>query len=256
MKVAILAGGEGKRLAEETSVRPKPLVEIGGRPILWHIMMHYAYYGFTDFIVAAGYKIEKLKQYFLEQRTQMHGDCARNPADLEKQSRDTTWPWNIELVDTGDKTETGGRMKRLAPLLGNKPFMLTWSDGLSNVDLNKLLAFHRHHGKLATVTAVHPPSRFGHLELKGGQVIQYSEKPPLTETWINGAFFVLEPKVLDYIEGDKTIWEKEPLEKLAKEGQLMAYRHPSFWQCMDTLRDKDILEKLWKSDHAPWKVWD
>ena len=237
MKVAILAGGTGTRLAEETEAKPKPMVEIGDRPILWHVMMHYSHHGFSHFVIALGYKGEVIREYISERR-----GCGPS--------------WSVELIDTGASTQTGGRTKRLAAHLGEGTFMLTYGDGLSNVDLRELLAFHRSHGKLATLTAVHPPARFGHLRLDGNQVAEFAEKPRITDRWINGAFFVVEPEVLDYIDGDDTQWEREPLERLAREGQLMAYRHASFWQCMDTVHEKRLLEELWLSGGAPWKTWE
>jgi glucose-1-phosphate cytidylyltransferase len=256
MKVAILAGGMGSRLAEETVVRPKPMVEIGGLPILWHIMMHYTTYGYKEFVIALGYKGEYIKKYFV--------DCASLNGDMTIDMRNgkthchSRYPqdWKIKLIDTGLDTLTGGRIKRLAPHLGNETFMLTWGDGVSNVNLDTLLAFHRAHGKLATMTAVRPPARYGHLVLDGDQIVQFNEKPQIGEGWINGAYFVLEPRVLDYIDGDATQWEAAPLERLAAEGQLMAYKHAEFWQCMDTLREKHILESMWQTGKAPWKVWD
>ncbi|MGB9751126.1 glucose-1-phosphate cytidylyltransferase [Roseiflexus castenholzii] len=256
MKVAILAGGVGSRLSEETEVKPKPMVEIGGRPILWHIMMHYAHYGFKDFVIALGYKGEVIKKYMVDY-------CSLN-SNLKVNLRSGTVEmnggyrpdWNVELIDTGIPTNTGGRIKRLAPYIGNETFMLTWGDGVSDVNLHALLEFHRSHGKLATLTAVRPPARFGHLELDGDRITEFNEKPQTGEGWINGAFFVLEPAVFDYIDGDDTAWEREPLQRLAREGQLMAYRHTSFWQCMDTLRDKKLLESLWQGGNAPWKIWD
>ena len=255
MKVAILAGGKGTRLAEETEVRPKPMVHIGGKPILWHIMKHYSHYGYNDFVIALGYKGEIIKRYFVEECS-LAGDLK---VDLQSGSISnygrSPSPWTLELVDTGLDTLTGGRIKRLQPFIGNSPFMLTWGDGLSDVNLEHLLAFHRAHGKLATMTAVRPPARYGHLQLDGDRIVEFSEKPQLSEGWINGAFFVLEPEVFDYIEGDDTQWEHTPLERLAQEGQLMAYRHESFWQCMDTLREKYILQRLWESGEAPWKTW-
>ena len=255
MRVGILAGGLGSRLAEETETKPKPMVEIGGRPILWHIMKYYAHFGFEEFVIALGYKGEYIKRWMV--------DYASLTADLTVRFRDGTVhahtgerdDWTVQLVDTGLPTATGGRIKRLAPYLSEGTFMLTWGDGVSTVDLHKLLEFHRSHGKLATLTAVRPPARFGHLELDGDVITEFSEKPQVGEGWINGAFFVLEPGVFDYIDGDDTQWEKEPLERLAKDGQLMAYRHYDFWQCMDTLRDKKLLEHLWETDQAPWKVW-
>jgi len=256
LKVAILAGGLGSRLAEETEVKPKPMVEIGGKPILWHIMKYYAHYGFKEFAVALGYKGEYIKRYMIDYAplasnlTVYTGGGAVKMHDGEKED------WTVELVDTGLKTGTAGRIKRLAPYMGGKTFMLTWGDGVSTVDLHQLLAFHRSHGRLATVTAVRPPARFGRLELDGDIVTEFSEKPQLGEGWINGAFFVLEPGVFDYIDGDRTQWEKEPLERLAKDRQLMAFKHPDFWQCMDTLRDRKLLENLWENGDAPWKVWE
>lgn len=256
IKVAILAGGVGTRLAEETDIRPKPMVEIGGKPILWHIMMHYSCFGFNDFVLALGYKGEVIKKYMVDY-------CSLN-SNLKVNMRTGTVEmnggyrpdWTVELVDTGIPTLTGGRIKRLQPFIGNNTFMLTWGDGVSNVDLHALLDFHRSHGKLATLTAVRPPARFGHLAFHGDQVAQFTEKPQTSEGWINGAFFVLEPEIFDYIDGDSTQWEREPLERLSRDGQLMAYRHDSFWQCMDTLRDKRLLEDLWQSGDAPWKLWE
>jgi len=255
MKVAILAGGVGSRLAEETELKPKPMVEVGNHPILWHIMMYYAVYGFTDFAIALGYKGEYIKRW-------MKDYCALNSNMTVKTGsgeiilKDGDVPdWTVDLIDTGQNTLTGGRIKRLQPYLNDETFMLTWGDGVSDVNLNDLLAFHRSHGKLATLTSVRPPARFGYLELDGSQVTEFSEKPQTKEGWINGAFFVLEPGVFDYIDGDDTQWEREPLERLAKDGQLMAYKHSSFWQCMDTLRDKVLLENLWRSGNPPWKIW-
>jgi glucose-1-phosphate cytidylyltransferase len=256
MKVAILAGGAGKRLIEETEEKPKPLVEIGGRPILWHIMMHYSHYDFRDFVVALGYKGELIKEYVLSYSS-LKGERLRHSqthTEIELVHDDCRHDWRVQLVDTGMSTRTGGRIKRLAPCLGDDTFMLTWSDGVSDVNLHDLLAFHRSHGKFATLTAVHPPTRFGHVELHGDRVVEFCEKPIIKDRWINGAFFVLEPAVLDYIDGDDTQWEKEPLERLAKDGQLMAFRHTSFWQCMDTLYDKRLLEELWQTGNAPWRI--
>ena len=257
MKVAILAGGKGTRLAEETEVRPKPMVTIGGRPILWHIMKHYAHYGHKDFYIALGYKGELIKRYIVD-HTSLQGDLT---VDLGKGSVHQSvngmreLDWIVHLVETGENTQTGGRIKRLAPHIGNETFMLTWGDGVSNVNLDQLLEFHRSHGRLATITAVRPPARYGRLDLEGNRVARFAEKPQLSEGWINGAFFVLEPRVFDYIDRDDTSWEKEPLERLAHEGQLMAYCHDSFWQCMDTLREKHILEEFWSGGNAPWKTW-
>ena len=253
MKVAILAGGRGKRLAEKTGSRPKPMVEIGGQPILWHVMMQFINSGFRDFVIALGYKGSVIKAY-------IEDHCIRNSdfqKDLQISDRKKHQAHGLhcgaELVDTGISTQTGGRIKRLAPYLGNETFMLTWCDGLSDVNLNHVMAFHRSHGKLVTLTAVHPPERFGLLTLDGDRVVKFSEKPVLRDTWINAGIFVLESKVFDYIEGDHTPWERDPLERLAREGQLMAYRHTGFWQCMDTMHDKQLLEELWQNGNAPWK---
>jgi glucose-1-phosphate cytidylyltransferase len=257
MKVAILAGGLGTRLSEETVEKPKPMVEVGGQPILWHIMMHYAHFGFKDFAIALGYKGEAIKKYMVDYCS-LHSNLTVNlqSGDVKMHGGTSKPDWTVDLVDTGLYTNTGGRIKRLAPYVGNETFMLTWGDGVSDLNLQDLLAFHRSHGKLATLTAVHPPARFGHLELDGNQIVEFSEKPQTREGWINGAFFVLEPEIFDYIDGDDTQWEKAPLERLAADGQLMAYKHTSFWQCMDTLRDKRLLESLWQSGNAPWKIWE
>jgi glucose-1-phosphate cytidylyltransferase len=254
VKVAILAGGLGSRIQEETEVKPKPMVEIGGRPILWHIMKHYGRFGHDDFVIALGYKGEVIKRYMIDYCS-LHSDLTvglRNGEVITHNGAPDDW--RVNLVDTGHDTATGGRIKRLAPHLGDSTFMLTWGDGVSDIDLDKLLAFHRSHGKLATLTAVRPPARFGHLELEDDTVRDFSEKPQIGEGWINGAFFVLEPGVFDYIDGDATQWEREPLERLAGDGQLKAYKHTSFWQCMDTLRDKKLLEELWLNG-APWRTW-
>jgi glucose-1-phosphate cytidylyltransferase len=256
MKVAILAGGYGTRLAEETEIKPKPMVEIGGRPMLWHIMKHYSHYGFNEFVIALGYKGEYIKRWMREFAS-LEGDMTVNVKSGEVHIHDKEAPdWIVDLVDTGLPTLTGGRIKRLRPWLGSGTFMLTWGDGLSDVSIEHLLAFHRSHGRLATLTAVRPSARYGHLEFSDDDhVTSFTEKPQTAEGWINGAFFVLEPGVFDYIEGDHTMWEHEPLEGLARDNQLVAYKHRSFWQCMDTLREKHILQTLWDSGNAPWKVW-
>ena len=255
MKVAILAGGVGSRLSEETVVKPKPMVEIGGQPILWHIMMYFGHFGFDDFVIALGYKGEYIKKYMADYCS-LASDLSIDLAQrLVKPRSNHELGWRIDLVDTGLKTQTGGRIKRLRPYLGAGTFMLTWGDGVSTVDLNQLLAFHRSHGKLATVTAVRPPARFGRLEIEADRVVSFQEKPQMSEGWINGAFFVLEPGIFDFIEGDQTHFEREPLEGLARAGELMAFRHGGFWQCMDTLRDKARLEEIWAGGEAPWKVW-
>jgi len=256
MKVGILAGGVGSRLSEETVIKPKPMVEIGGQPILWHIMQHYAHYGHDEFAIALGYKGEQIKKYVVDYCS-LGGNLS---VDLKSGKVDSHGArpvsWKVDLVETGQATYTAGRIKRLAPYLGDGTFMLTWGDGVSTVDLDRLLAFHRSHGKLATVTAVRPPARFGRIELNGDRVVEFTEKPQLGEGWINGAFFVLEPGVFDYISGDMVMWERAPMENLARDGQLMAYKHEGFWQCMDTLRDKVLLEKLWEDGTAPWKLWE
>lgn len=257
MKVAILAGGKGTRLAEETEIRPKPMVTIGGRPILWHIMSHYAHFGHKDFYIALGYKGEVIKRFIVDYST-LQGDLTVDLSNGRVGGRTngmTALDWTVNLIETGEETQTGGRIKRLAPHIGRETFLLTWGDGVSNVDLDALVAFHRSHGRIATVTAVRPPARYGRLDLEGDKVAGFAEKPQMSEGWINGAFFVLEPRVFDYIDGDQTVWEREPMERLAAEGQLMAYRHESFWQCMDTLREKYILEELWQKGNAPWKFW-
>ncbi|MGW5363370.1 glucose-1-phosphate cytidylyltransferase [Actinopolymorpha pittospori] len=257
MKTAILAGGLGSRLAEETVVRPKPMVEIGGRPILWHIMRHYLHYGHDDFVIAVGYKGGVIKRWMLDYAA-LSADLTVRPRHREVtfHRSEASEDWSVDIVDTGQSTNTGGRIKRLAPWMGAETFMLTWGDGVSDVNLDALLAFHRAHGKVATLTAVRPPARYGHIVTDGDQVVEFSEKPQIGEGWINGAFFVLEPEVFDYIDGDDTQFEKEPLEKLAKDGQLMAYHHHGFWQCMDTVRERHILDELWRRGDAPWKVWE
>lgn len=255
MKTVILAGGLGSRLAEETMVRPKPMVEIGGKPILWHIMMIYASFGFNEFVVALGYKGEVIKDYFLNFYA-LNNDLTVDLATGRTHIYDGSQPdWKVHLVDTGLRTQTGGRIKRLLQWIGQETFMLTYGDGVADVDLRQLVDFHRSHGRLATVTAVRPPARFGGLCFDGNRVVRFVEKPQTGEGWINGGFFVLEPGVIDYIEGDDTVWEREPLERLAADGQLVAYKHVGFWQPMDTLREKQLLEALWESGKAPWKVW-
>lgn len=257
MRVAILAGGVGSRLSEETAAKPKPMVEIGGRPILWHIMKHYSHYGYSEFVIALGYKGEHIKKYLMDYCSlQSNLTVNLKNGQVRRHGGNNHLDWTVDLIDTGIDTLTGGRIRRLAPYIGDDTFMLTWGDGVSDVNLDKLLEFHRSHGKLATLTTVRPTARFGHLELDGNTVVEFSEKPQTAEGWINGAFFVLEPGVFDYVEGDHTQWERKPMEQLAKDGQLMAYRHSGFWQCMDTLRDKHLLDTLWESGKAPWRTWD
>ena len=255
MKVGILAGGLGTRLAEETDTKPKPMVEIGGRPILWHIMMHYSSYGFNHFTIALGYKGKIIKQYMVNYCSLNSNLTVKTKTGQVEMHESKKPDSSVDLIDTGLYTNTGGRIKRLSPYMGNETFMLTWGDGVSDLNLHELLEFHRSHGKLATVTVVRPPARFGLPELEGDKVVKFSEKPQTEAGWINGAFFVLEPGIFDYIDGDETQWEKAPMENLARDGQLMAYRHTSFWQCMDTVRDKRRLENLWENG-APWKIWD
>lgn len=256
MKVVILAGGLGTRLAEETEVKPKPMVEIGGQPIIYHIMKHYAHYRYSDFVIALGYKGEYIKRW-MRDFSALHCNMTvkTGTGDIVFHNSNFT-DWTVDLVDTGQDTATGGRIKRIKPWVGNSTFMMTWGDGVSDIDLRALLTFHRRHGKLVTMTAVRPPARFGHMTFDGDQVCKFAEKPQASEGWINGAFFVVEPEIFDYIEGDDTQWEKEPLERLAEDGQLMAYRHKNFWQCMDTIRDKKLLESLWDQGNAPWKTWN
>jgi glucose-1-phosphate cytidylyltransferase len=256
MKVVILAGGFGTRLSEETDVRPKPLVEIGGRPILWHIMKLYASAGLTDFVICCGYKGSMIKKYFADyylQTSDIVVDLGRNAIEY---LRSGTEDWRVTLVDTGQDTMTGGRLKRVAPYLGGTTFCMTYGDGVCDIDIRKIVEFHRRNDKLATVTAVPSPGRFGILDINAtDRVERFHEKPSNEMGWINGGFFVLEPKVMSYIEGDPTIWERQPLEKLASDGQLGAFRHEGFWKAMDTLRDKRELEDLWASGNAPWKRW-
>ena len=256
MKVAILAGGLGTRLSEETTLRPKPMVEIGGKPILWHIMKTYAAYGFKEFVLALGYKGEYIKDYFLNYHYHSHSLTVNLKSGNIRVHDSDSEDWIVHLLDTGIDTLTGGRVKQAAEFIGNEPFMLTYGDGVCNVNLKKLLEFHRAQGKLATLTAVRPSARFGQMVVEDGSVVQFQEKPQIGEGWINGGYFVLEPGILNYIEGNHTAWEFESLDKIAASGQLAAYQHENFWQCMDTLRDVHNLEKLWQEGNAPWKIWD
>ncbi len=256
MKVVILAGGFGTRLSEETDIKPKPMVEIGGKPILWHIMKIYSTYGFNDFVICLGYKGYVIKEYFANYFLHMSDvtiDLKNNKMEIHNVKAE---PWKVTLVDTGLNTMTGGRIKRVQKYIGNETFMLTYGDGVGNINIKKLLEFHRKHDKYATLTAVQPSGRFGALDLEESKVKAFKEKPKGDGAWINGGFFVLEPQIFDYIEGDETIWEREPLENLAKDGQLMAYKHTGFWKPMDTLRDKRELESLWQSGNPPWKIWN
>ena len=255
MKAVILAGGLGTRISEETQVRPKPMVEIGGKPILWHIMKIYSAHGIDEFIICLGFKGYVIKEYFANyflHTSDVTFDIAENRMSVHRKHAD---PWVVTLVDTGDATATGGRLRRVRSYLGDGPFCFTYGDGLSDVKVPELIAFHQRQGKLATITAVQPPGRFGSLDIKKNRISRFEEKPPGDSGWINGGFFVLSPKVFDYIAGDDAVWEREPLSRLAAEGQLAAYRHAGFWQPMDTLRDKNLLEELWASARAPWKIW-
>jgi glucose-1-phosphate cytidylyltransferase len=255
MKAVILAGGLGTRLAEETEVKPKPTVEIGGYPILWHIMKHYAHYGINEFFIALGYKGEVIKRFFLDYYT-CNGNITIDFSRGEVKTRTKDCEdWIVHLEDTGEHTNTGGRVKRLEPWLKDETFMVTYGDGVCNVDLKKLAEFHRSHGRIATVTAVRPPARFGGLVFDGDVVTDFTEKPQIGEGWINGGFLAFEPAVFKYLDGDDSSLEADALERLASVGQLAAYRHEDFWQCMDTLRDKRFLESLWQQKQAPWKVW-
>ena len=255
MKAVILAGGLGTRISEETDVRPKPMVEVGGRPILWHIMKGYSAHGVNDFVICLGYKGYVIKEYFANYFLHMSDvtiDMANNRTDVHQASAE---PWRVTLVDTGDATMTGGRLKRVRRYLGEEDFCFTYGDGVSDVDITRLIAFHREQRTLATVTAIQPPGRFGSLDIKKNRISRFEEKAPGDSGWINAGFFVLSPAVFDYIRGDETIWEREPLERLAREGNLAGFTHRGYWQCMDTLRDRLHLEDLWRSGKAPWKVW-
>jgi glucose-1-phosphate cytidylyltransferase len=252
--VVILCGGAGTRLAEQTETRPKPLVEIGGRPIVWHIMKHYAQYGFTEFVLALGYKGDQIKRYFLGYNAVWQDITVDLRTGATRPIAGNKEPWTVHLVDTGESTLTGGRLKQLEPIIAGGTFMLTYGDGVSNVRLDELLNFHKSRGGLATLTAVRPPARFGALEFDGDRIRHFKEKSTLHEGWINGGFFVVEPQALKYITSD-VMWEHAPMETLAAEGHLFAYRHETFWQCMDTLRDLRYLESLWDAGRAPWKTW-
>ena len=258
MKVVILAGGLGTRLSEETDIRPKPMVEIGGKPILWHIMKTYSSYGFNDFVVCLGYKGYFIKEYFANyflHQTDVTIDLATNAMEFHNSSTEN---WKISLIDTGKESMTGGRIKRIQPFIGNEPFMLTYGDGVADIDISRLVNFHKSHGKLLSVTSIQPSGRFGALELDENtqKVTSFYEKPKGDGIWINGGYFVCQPEVFDYIKkGDSTIWEQEPLQNIASEGQLMGFKHEGFWSPMDTLKDKHDLNELWNTGNAKWKIW-
>jgi glucose-1-phosphate cytidylyltransferase len=256
VKAVILAGGLGTRISEETHLKPKPMIEVGGKPILWHIMKIYSAHGINDFIICLGYKGYLIKEYFANYYLHT-SDVTFNMHDNSMSvHQNTSEPWNVTLIDTGETTMTGGRLGRIGEYLGDEDFCFTYGDGVSDVDISKLVEFHSSQSTLATVTAVQPPGRFGSIDLNGHKIRSFEEKPQGDGTWINGGFFVLSPKVLQYVDGDACVWEKEPLQKLASEGNLSAYTHSGFWQPMDTLRDKTLLEELWSSGDAPWKVWE
>lgn len=256
MKAVILAGGLGTRLSEETVLRPKPMVEIGGKPILWHIMNIHAANGITEFIIAVGYKGEMIKEYFLNFYA-INNDISIDLSNGKTMIHDGNQPkWTVHIVDTGMSTQTGGRVKRLRPWIGDdETFLLTYGDGVADVNLRGLIDFHISHGRLATMTSVRSPARFGRIGFEGNQVTEFFEKPETGEGWINGGFFVLNRKALDYIDGDDTAWERDPVERLARDGQLMGFKHYGFWSCMDTLREKNYLDEMWCSGKAPWKMW-
>ncbi len=253
MKVVLLAGGFGTRLSEYTSVIPKPMVPIGGKPILWHIMQRYAQFGHKDFYLALGYKAEVVKEYFLNYRALNSNFSVDLATGVVTPHQVDSTDWRVALIHTGDETMTGGRVRRMQSFIGNETFMLTYGDGVADVNVDALLAFHRRHGKMVTVSAVRPTARFGELDLDGDRVVRFQEKPQLHEGWINGGFFVVEPAFFDLIGGDHTMLEREPMERAARDGQLMSYRHEGFWHCMDTKRDHEVLESMWAAGHAPWK---
>jgi glucose-1-phosphate cytidylyltransferase len=255
MKAVILAGGLGTRISEETGVRPKPMVEIGGKPILWHILKTYSHHGINEFVICLGYKGYLIKEYFANyflHTSDVTFDIAANRVEVHQRHAE---PWRVTLVDTGETTQTGGRLKRVASYLGAETFCFTYGDGVAAVDFRTLVDFHRRQGRIATVTAVRPPGRFGALDIQGHRITRFEEKPLGDGSWVNGGFFVLETAALDYIEGDATVWERGPLESMAADGQLSAYTHTGFWQPLDTLRDKMRLEELWQTGTPPWKVW-
>jgi glucose-1-phosphate cytidylyltransferase len=255
MKVLLLAGGFGTRLSEETEIRPKPMAEIGGRPILWHIMKMYSHYGFHEFVILLGYKGYFIKEYFANYFLHQSDVTIDLSTNAMKVHNNTSEPWKVTLLETGQNTMTGGRIIRAKDYIGEEPFLLTYGDGVADIDLTKLVSFHQSNGKLVTMTAVQPEGRFGALETTGNRVDSFLEKPKGDGAWINGGFFVCQPEVLNYISDDSTVFEQEPLQKLAKEGQLLNYRHNGFWKCMDTLRDKKLLNEMWDSGNAKWKTW-
>ncbi len=255
MKAVILAGGLGTRIAEESTVRPKPMVEIGGKPVLWHIMKLYSHHGIDEFVICLGYKGYLIKEYFANyclHNSDVTFDMTTNRMQVHQRKAEA---WKVTLVDTGEKTQTAGRLKRVVPYLDGDTFCFTYGDGLADVDLHSLIGFHREQGRKATVTAVQPPGRFGAIDIEGQHITRFHEKPLGDGTWVNGGFFVLDPSVLDYIDDDDTVWEHAPLERLAREGQLSAYKHRGFWQPMDTLRDRNRLEELWQAGNPPWRLW-
>jgi len=256
MKAVILAGGYGTRIAEETHLKPKPMVEIGGKPVLWHIMKIYSAYGINDFVICCGYKGYVIKEYFANYALHVSDvtfDMRANRMDVHQSSAE---PWSVTLIDTGDATGTGGRLRRVREYVGSDDFCFTYGDGVSDVDIAKLVAFHKSKRTIATVTATQPPGRFGVLTMNDAKITSFEEKPQGDGGWVNGGYFVLSPKAIDYIDGDDTVWEREPMERLAKDGNLSAYVHRGFWQPLDTLRDKNLLNDLWDSGTAPWKVWE
>jgi len=255
MKAVILAGGFGTRISEESHLKPKPMVEIGSKPILWHIMKIYSAHGINDFIICLGYKGYVIKEYFANYFLHMSDvtfDIAGNKMEVHQNSAE---PWKVTLVDTGENTMTGGRLKRVKQYLGDEAFCMTYGDGVADVDITKLVAFHKRHGRLATLTAVQPPGRFGAINMDKQEIVSFEEKPRGSHGWINGGYFVLNPQVVDYIEGDHTVWEKDIMERLSREGRLAAFLHTGFWHCMDNLRDKNYLDEVWNSGNVPWKVW-
>ena len=255
MKAVILAGGLGSRIIEESHLKPKPMIEIGGRPILWHILKIYSHYGINEFVICLGYKGYVIKEYFANyflHTSDVTFDILENKMEVHERYAE---PWRVTLVDTGQETLTGGRLKQVREYLGNESFCFTYGDGVADIDVGKLVAFHRSQRRLATLTAIQPPGRYGAVCIEDSRVTSFAEKPAGDGAWVNGGFFVLEPRAIDYIEGDQTSWEREPLVRLSRDGELRGYRHTGFWQAMDTLRDKNQLEQLWQSGKAPWKVW-